>query len=56
MILTTILLLTVVALTVFAVTIISVGGTAFIIIFADVIVCALSIFWILKRLFKRKKK
>lgn len=56
MILTIILLLMAVALTMFAVIIISVGGTAFIIIFADIIVCALFIFWILKRLFKRKKK
>lgn len=56
MILTIILLLMAVALTMFAAIIISIGGTAFIIIFADIIVCALFIFWILKRLFKKKEK
>lgn len=55
MILTIILLLMAVALTMFAAIIISIGGTAFIIIFADIIVCALFIFWILKRLFKKRK-
>ena len=56
MILLTILLLTLlilVGVTIFA---ISLGGAVFIIIFADVIVCALFIVWLVKRLIGRKKK
>lgn len=39
--------------TVFA---ISVGGAVFIMIFADIIVCAAIIIWIMMRLIKKKKK
>lgn len=47
------MLITLVFVTVIA---LSAGGAAFIIIFGDVIVCVIIIAWIIKRLFKRKKK
>lgn len=56
MILTTILLIILAILAVSAIFIISVGGAAFIVVFADVIVCMAIIIGILKMLFKRKKK
>lgn len=54
MILFTILLLTAVFLTIFTVAAISVGGTVFVVLFADVFVCIFIIVWIMKRLFKKK--
>ena len=56
MIIFTILAIMAVMSIISAVLILSVGGAAFIIIFGDVIVCVAIIIWILKRLFKRKKK
>jgi hypothetical protein len=35
---------------------ISIGGATFIVLFGDVIVCALCIVWLIKCLAKRKKK
>ena len=56
MILLTILLLTLIMLVLFTILFISATGAVGIIMFGDVIVCALVIAWIIKRLFKRKKK
>lgn len=56
MILTTILLLTLVMLVVFTVLIVSATGAVGIILFGDVIVCILVMAWVIKHLFKRKKK
>ena len=55
MILFTILSIMLVMLIVTAVVILGVGGGAFIIVFADLIVCAFVIIWIIKRLIKRRK-
>ena len=55
MILFMILLLMAVLLTLITVVSISVGGTTFIILFGDVIVCIFIIVWIMRRLCKRKK-
>lgn len=55
MILFLILLLTVILLTLITVIAISVGGTAFIILFGDVIVCIVILIWVMKHLFKRKR-
>lgn len=54
MILITLLAIILAVLITFAVLLIGVGGSAFIIIFADVIVCALVIGWIIKRLVWKK--
>lgn len=56
MILFVILLLTVLVLMVITVAALSIGGAAFIITFGDVIVCIAILIWILKRLFRKKKK
>lgn len=56
MILLTIFAIIFVALMIFSIIAISAGGAAFIIIFGDVIVCAIFIAWIIKRLITRKKK
>ena len=56
MILLIILLLTLVFLSIIAVLAISAGGALFIVLFGDVIVCALVILWIMKKLIKRKRK
>ena len=56
MILLTILAIIFVALMIFSIIAISAGGTAFIIIFGDVIVCEIFIAWIIKRLITKKKK
>lgn len=56
MILSTILLLTIIVLAVVGVTFLVTGGAAFIVIFGDVIVCMIFIGWIIKCLFKRRKK
>ena len=56
MILFTIMGIILIILAVSGVLILSVGGAAFIVVFADVIVCMAIIIWIIKRLFKKKKK
>ena len=55
MILFTILSIMLVMLIVTAVVVLAVGGGAFIIVFADLIVCAFVTIWIIKRLIKRRK-
>lgn len=55
MILLTILAIVLALTLITAVIILGVGGGAFIIVFADLIVCALVIIWIIKHLIKRKK-
>lgn len=55
MILFIILSLMLIALTVITVLAISVGGTVFIVVFGDVIVCGLIIVWVIKHLIKKKK-
>lgn len=55
MILLTILAIILVLLTIFVVAAVGVGGSIFIVVFADVIVCALVIAWIMKRLVTKKK-
>lgn len=54
MILFMILLLMLVILTVFTVIAIAIGGSAFIVVFGDVIVCIFIIAWIIKKLAKKK--
>lgn len=56
MILFTILLLTLILLTVFVVFTVSVGGSIFVILFGDVIVCMVFIALIIRYFIKRKKK
>lgn len=56
MILTTILLLTLIMLVVFTILIVSATGAVGIVLFSDVIVCIMVMVWIIKHLFKRKKK
>lgn len=56
MILFTILLVALIVMGLSAALIIGVGGAAFSVIFADVIVCMAIIIWIMKKIFKRKKK
>lgn len=55
MILFTILLLTLIVLAVFMVLSIGAGGAVFIILFGDVIVCAILLFFVLRRFLNRKK-
>lgn len=55
MIMLTILAFILIVLIVTAVVTIGVGGSVFIIIFSDVIVCALFIAWLIKRLVNKKK-
>ena len=55
MILFTILSIVLVMLIVTAVVVLGVGGGAFIIVFADLIVCVFVIIWIIRRLIKRRK-
>lgn len=55
MFLLSVLILTAIFLIVCAVLALSIGGTVFIIIFGDVIVCVLAIIWIIKRLTNRRK-
>lgn len=54
MILFTILAIVLVIVIVIAVTILAIGGSAFIIIFADLIVCAVLIALIMRAIFKRR--
>lgn len=56
MVLFTIMAIIAFVLLMFTVLTISLGGVAFIILFADVIVCVAIIVWIVKRLTGRKKK
>jgi O-antigen/teichoic acid export membrane protein len=56
MILFTILLLTLLLLIVVGVVLFSVFGAGVIIIFGDVIVCAIFIIWIIKKLIAKKRK
>lgn len=56
MILFAIIFFTLFLLMAFTVISIAVGGAAFIIVFADVIVCVAIMVWIVKRLIGRKKK
>ena len=55
MILFTILLFALVIVAVTTLIPILIGGAGFIIVFGDVIVCALFIIWIVKRLIKKRK-
>lgn len=54
MILFTILVIILVVMAILAVAILSIGGSVFIVIFADVIVCILLIVFIIKRIFFKK--
>ena len=56
MILFTILLIMILILAVVAITVISVGGSAFLVIFGDLIVCIAIIAFIMKHLIERKKR
>ncbi len=56
MILFLVLLLILIALIVAAVLCLSAGGTVFIMLFGDVIVCGAIIVWILKKSIRKKKK
>lgn len=55
MILFTILILTIIMLTLITIIAFSMGGTMFILVFGDVIVCIALLIWIIKRLHNRKK-
>ena len=55
MILFLILALMLIILTLTVVVAVALGGSAFIVIFGDVIVCIFIIVWIIRRMFKRKK-
>lgn len=54
MLLFTILLLMLIILVVFTALAIAVGGSVFVVIFGDVIVCVFIIGWIIKKLIKKK--
>ena len=56
MILFTILLIVVLALVAIVLTAIAIGGSAFIIVFGDVIVCIIFLVWIMKKLINRKRR
>lgn len=56
MILFTILLIMILILAVVAITVISVGGSAFLVIFGDLIVCIAIIVFIMKHLIEQKKR
>lgn len=56
MILFTVLLVMLLLLAAFAVILLSVGGTAFVIVFGDVIVCIALIVWLIRFLVKKKKE
>lgn len=56
MVLFLILLLITIILAIVTVVAVSIGGATFIILFGDVIVCVFIIVWIMKRLFRRKRK
>ena len=50
------LLIMALLLAVFTVFAIAIGGSGFIVVFGDVIVCIFLIVWIIKKLFKKKPK
>ena len=50
------LLIMALLLAVFTVFAIAIGGSVFIVVFGDVIVCIFLIVWIVKKLFKKKPK
>ena len=50
------LLIMALLLAVFTVFAIAIGGSVFIVVFGDVIVCIFLIVWIIKKLFKKKPK
>ena len=50
------LLIMALLLAVFTVFAIAIGGSVFIVVFGDVIVCVFIILWIMKRLFRKRKK
>lgn len=50
------LLIMALLLAVFTVFAIAIGGSVFIVVFGDVIVCIFLIVWIIKKLFKKKQK
>ena len=50
------LLIMALLLAVFTVFAIAVGGSVFIVVFGDVIVCIFLIVWVIKKLFKKKPK
>lgn len=56
MILFTILCVTLLILTIVTIIAITLGGSAVLIVFGDVIVCIFIIGWIIKRLINKKKK
>ena len=56
MILATILALTLVILAVIVVLAVSAGGSIFIVVFADVIVCMIFIAWIIRLIVKKKRR
>ena len=56
MILFTVLLLTLIVLAVFMVLSIGAGGVIFIILFGDVIVCAILLFFVLRKIMNRKNR
>ena len=56
MILCITLLIMALLLAVFTVFAIAIGGSVFIVVFGDVIVCIFLIVWIIKKLFKKKPK
>lgn len=56
MILFIILLSIILLLTMFTIAIVSIGGSIFIIVFGDVIVCAVLLIWLIKKMFFNKKK
>ena len=56
MVLFTILAMIIFALVVFAIGTLVIGGSAFIVVFSDVIVCAAILYFIVKNLRKNKKK
>lgn len=55
MILLLILLFITLLLVALLISAVSIGGTVFIVLFGDVIVCILVIMWLIKRLINRKK-
>ena len=55
MILFTILLITLILLIAITIVIASIFGASFIVVFGDVIVCAVLIVWIIKKMIKGKK-
>ena len=51
-----VLILTIVFLALFAALTLAIGGTAFVIVFGDIIVCIAVIIWIIKKIQGRKRK